>query len=159
LDQPPLPPLALNKRYRLLELLSYIGFRSGLLTLLMIFALDMSGLLGDWQSSGGLSYQIISAIEILAITAISLSVIFRNAPFWLIEPPRTGYIDKLVGRNPQLQQYRSQLQALKRSETLMELALYEAYDEAHQLEIQQGGSRLKQERQKRRLKKQQRSSK
>lgn len=150
LEQAPLPPLQLNKRYRLLEFLGYFSFRIGLLILLLIFALDMSGLFGEWQQSGGLLYQLITATETLAIIAILLSVLFRNSPMWLIEPPASGYIDKLVGRNPQLLQYRTQVRNLGRSETLMELALYEAYDQAQQQEIRQGGSRLKRQRQKKR---------
>ncbi len=152
LDTPPLTPLQLNKRFRIVEMISYLGFRIGLVTLLLVFALDISGLLGDWQS-GGLSYQIITAIEILAMAAILLSALFNTAPFWLMEPPNSGYIDKLVSRNPLLTRYRAQVRKLGRSETLMELALYQQHDEEMAQQRQQGESKLKRERRKKREKK------
>ncbi len=155
LEGEPLPPLELNRRFRKLEMVSYIGFRSALLILLLLFAIEMSGFLGDWRSSGGISYQIIMAIESITLLVMLLSIPFNNSPYWLMEPPNTPYIDKIVGRNPLLREYRAKVRLLGRSETLMELALYEQYDQQSQQQRQQGESRLKRQRRKKREQKQQ----
>ncbi len=154
-DAPP-TLIWLNRRFRMLEMVSYIGFRSALLILLALFAIEMSGFLGDWRSSGGLSYQIIMAIETIALLAMLLSIPFNNSPYWLMEPPNSSYIDKIVGRHPVLRRYREKVRLGGRSETLMELALYDQYDRQHQQQLQQGESRLKQTRRKKREQKQQR---
>lgn len=154
-DDPP-ALLWLNRRFRILEMVSYIGFRSALLILLLLFAVEMSGFLGDWRSSGGFSYQIIMAIETIALLAMLLSIPFNNSPYWLMEPPNTPYVDKIVGRNPVLRKYREKVRLGGRSETLMEVALYDQYDRAHQQQRQQGDSKLKQARRKKREQKQQR---
>jgi hypothetical protein len=142
----------LNRRFRLVEMVSYIGFRSALLTLLLVSALDISGFIGNGSTLPWMTV----AIEVLAGLIMLISIPFRNSPFWLMEPPHSPYIDKIVARNPPLIKYRKQLRALGRSETLMECALYLQHDQLLQQENRQGSSRLKRSREQKRAQKQSR---
>ncbi len=146
----PPEPAVLNQRFKMVDMIHYIGFRSALLIVLILFALESAGVLPQGESGSGL---IVGGIQLIALIIMLISIPFRHSPYWLMEPPTTPYLDKIVTRNRLLRDYRAKVRLQGRSETLMEISLYLQYDQEQQRLQQQGDSRLKRARRKKQQKK------